>query len=165
MKIIVALIVVALIVFFIQRMMGSGANTEEVLKIGRDFLTKNALEQGVITTASGLQYQVLKTGTGDIHPKASDRVTVHYHGTLIDGTVFDSSVDRGEPIAFGLTQIGPRTGDTPDYPTPLGTARRVVPLHVGPNIGPRIGRLIVSATRAIHVVTTGYTLGRLHTRG
>ncbi|RLA19401.1 MAG: FKBP-type peptidyl-prolyl cis-trans isomerase, partial [Gammaproteobacteria bacterium] len=61
--------------------------------------------EGVITTTSGLQYLILNEGTGSIHPKASDKVKVHYHGTLIDGTVFDSSVNRGEPISFGLNQV------------------------------------------------------------
>jgi len=60
-----------------------------------------------ITTASGLKYQVLKRGDGGKSPKASDTVKVHYHGTLLDGTVFDSSVDRGQPISFGLGQVIP----------------------------------------------------------
>ena len=71
---------------------------------GEKFLTENALKEGVITTESGLQYEVLKMGKGK-KPAATDRVKVHYHGTLIDGTVFDSSVDRGEPIVFGLNQV------------------------------------------------------------
>ena len=71
---------------------------------GEKFLTENALKEGVTTTESGLQYEVLKMGKGK-KPAATDRVKVHYHGTLIDGTVFDSSVDRGEPIVFGLNQV------------------------------------------------------------
>ena len=58
------------------------------------FLQANKDEEGVIETASGLQYKVLTAGDGDAHPTASSKVTVHYHGTLLDGTVFDSSVDR-----------------------------------------------------------------------
>lgn len=58
-----------------------------------------------ITTASGLKYQVLKHGTGSKSPKATDTVKVHYHGTLLDGTVFDSSVQRGEPISFPLNGV------------------------------------------------------------
>ena len=73
---------------------------------GEKFLTENALKEGVITTESGLQYEVLKMGKGK-KPAATDRVKVHYHGTLIDGTVFDSSVERGEPIVFGLNQVIP----------------------------------------------------------
>lgn len=71
---------------------------------GEKFLTENALKEGVTVTESGLQYEVLKMGKGK-KPAATDRVKVHYHGTLIDGTVFDSSVDRGEPIVFGLNQV------------------------------------------------------------
>lgn len=57
------------------------------------------------TTASGLKYQVLKRGDGTASPKATDKVRVHYHGTLLNGTVFDSSVQRGQPISFGLNQV------------------------------------------------------------
>lgn len=57
------------------------------------------------TTASGLKYQVLKSGTGTVSPKATDAVKVHYHGTLLNGTVFDSSVERGEPISFPLNRV------------------------------------------------------------
>ena len=69
------------------------------------FLAENAKADGVITTASGLQYKVLQVGHGSASPGPTDRVKVHYHGTLIDGTVFDSSVDRDEPISFGLNQV------------------------------------------------------------
>ena len=71
---------------------------------GEKFLAENALKEGIITTESGLQYEVIKMGRGK-KPAATDKVKVHYHGTLIDGTVFDSSVDRGEPIVFGLNQV------------------------------------------------------------
>ncbi len=60
-----------------------------------------------VTTASGLKYRVLKRGTGTVSPKATDTVKVHYHGTLLDGTVFDSSVERGEPISFPLNRVIP----------------------------------------------------------
>ena len=59
------------------------------------------------TTASGLKYQVLKHGTGTTSPKATDTVKVHYHGTLLNGTVFDSSVERGQPISFPLNRVIP----------------------------------------------------------
>lgn len=71
---------------------------------GEAFLEANKLKDGIITTESGLQYEVLQEGKG-AKPSATDRVKVHYHGTLIDGTVFDSSVERGEPIVFGLNQV------------------------------------------------------------
>ena len=71
---------------------------------GELYLEANAEKEGVMVTESGLQYEVMKEGSGD-HPVATSTVEVHYHGTLIDGTVFDSSVDRGEPISFGLNQV------------------------------------------------------------
>ena len=71
---------------------------------GEKFLAENALKEGVTTTESGLQYEVIKMGRGK-KPAATDKVKVHYHGTLIDGTVFDSSVERGEPTSFGLNQV------------------------------------------------------------
>nr|WP_189337841.1 FKBP-type peptidyl-prolyl cis-trans isomerase [Photobacterium sanguinicancri] len=77
----------------------------ENIQAGETFLAENKQNEGVNVTASGLQYQVLQAGTGSAHPKASDKVTVHYHGTLLDGSVFDSSVDRGQPIDFGLNQV------------------------------------------------------------
>lgn len=67
-------------------------------------LEENAKKDGVTTTESGLQYEVLEDGDGE-KPKATDKVKVHYHGTLTDGTVFDSSVDRGEPITFPLNGV------------------------------------------------------------
>ena len=75
------------------------------LKDGEAFLAANGKKDGVKTTASGLQYKVLTAGKGAKSPKATDTVKVHYHGTLIDGTVFDSSVERGEPISFPLNGV------------------------------------------------------------
>lgn len=89
-----------------QMMMQKKQNSmvdEEKAK-GAAFLAENKTKEGVIETASGLQYKVVKMGTG-AKPTATDRVKVHYHGTLLDGTVFDSSVQRGEPITFGLNQV------------------------------------------------------------
>ena len=71
---------------------------------GDAYLAENAQREEVITLPSGLQYEVLTQGSGAI-PTSSDQVRVHYHGTLIDGTVFDSSVERGEPATFGVTQV------------------------------------------------------------
>ncbi len=75
-------------------------------KAGEEFLTENGKRAEVKTTASGLQYEVIKEGDGP-QPNADDQVVVHYTGKLIDGTVFDSSVDRGEPATFGVTQVIP----------------------------------------------------------
>ena len=71
---------------------------------GESFLAANGARAEVTTTASGLQYEVLAAGDGD-KPGATSQVTVHYHGTLTDGTVFDSSVDRGSPATFGVNQV------------------------------------------------------------
>ena len=65
----------------------------------------NAVSAATKTTASGLKYQILKQGNGTVSPKATDTVKVHYHGTLLDGTVFDSSVERGEPVSFPLNGV------------------------------------------------------------
>ena len=75
-------------------------------KNGEAFLSENAKREGIKVTESGLQYEVLESGKGD-SPKASDNVEVHYTGKLIDGTVFDSSVERGVPASFGVTQVIP----------------------------------------------------------
>jgi len=80
------------------------AKFEVYKKEGLAFLEANKTKEGVKTTESGLQYVVLKEGKGR-KPKTTDRVKVHYHGTTVDGTVFDSSVDRGTPSEFGVTQV------------------------------------------------------------
>lgn len=76
------------------------------LKAGQEFLEINKNKTGVTTLPSGLQYEILKKGEGKT-PKATDQVKCHYHGTLIDGTVFDSSVQRGTPATFGVNQVIP----------------------------------------------------------
>lgn len=85
----------------------TGAKNEKLaatLKEGEDFLEQNKKRDGVVTTPSGLQYEVLQQGTGD-KPSATDNVKCHYHGTLINGTVFDSSVQRGQPATFPLNMV------------------------------------------------------------
>ena len=79
---------------------------EKNLKDGEAFLAANAKKEGVKTLPSGLQYKVLKSGSGKT-PKATDTVKTHYHGTLIDGSVFDSSVERGEPVEFPVNGVIP----------------------------------------------------------
>src|SRR5438874_7723429 len=96
---------------FQQEMMAKGetknkADAEKNQKAGDAFLAENARKEGVKTTASGLQYKVLKSGSG-ASPKKTDSVKVHYHGTLIDGKVFDSSVQRGEPVTFQVGGVIP----------------------------------------------------------
>lgn len=80
------------------------AGSKKTIDEGKAFLTKNAERKGVVVLPSGLQYEILKEGTGAI-PKSTDKVKVHYTGTLLDGTVFDSSVERGEPIVFPVTGV------------------------------------------------------------
>jgi FKBP-type peptidyl-prolyl cis-trans isomerase len=82
-----------------KRMAEEQAAAEENRVKGEAFLAENGKRPGIVTTASGLQYEVITNGTGP-KPAASDKVTVHYTGTLIDGTKFDSSVDRGQPATF-----------------------------------------------------------------
>ncbi len=81
---------------------------EELLKenteAGIKFLEENSKKEGVTTLASGLQYEIITEGNGS-KPSATDRVKCHYHGTLIDGKVFDSSVERGQPAVFGVNQV------------------------------------------------------------
>ena len=106
-KVILAVIVIVLAVVFFKFSAGNKKAALENQQKGREFLTANTQEEGVQSTASGLQYKVLQAGTGTVHPKSTDTVKVHYHGTLLDGRVFDSSVDRGQPIEFALHQVIP----------------------------------------------------------
>lgn len=105
MRVLLAVVVIAGVLFYFYTSMNNQKAAKENIEIGRQFLADNKNQPGVVETLSGLQYQVLAKGEGNAHPKASDTVTVHYHGTLIDGTVFDSSVERGEPIAFPLNRV------------------------------------------------------------
>lgn len=82
------------------------AQYADSIAAGDAFMAENAKREGVITTPSGLQYEILRAGNGPL-PTETDQVKVHYHGTLINGTVFDSSVDRGEPATFGVNQVIP----------------------------------------------------------
>ncbi|MFT6504086.1 MAG: FKBP-type peptidyl-prolyl cis-trans isomerase FklB [Crocinitomicaceae bacterium] len=74
--------------------------------VSEAFLAENSKKEGILITESGLQYEVIEAGSGD-KPDPTSNVTVHYHGTLPDGTVFDSSVERGEPASFGVNQVIP----------------------------------------------------------
>ena len=105
----IILIVVALVlalVFF-----RGGQKQKQVAQYNRvqaaDFLKENEKREEVHKTDSGLQYEVITETEKGASPKPSSRVKVHYHGTLLDGTVFDSSVNRGDPISFGLNQVIP----------------------------------------------------------
>lgn len=113
------------------------------LKAGQDFLAANKEKPGVTALPSGLQYEIMTEGTGP-KPNASSKVTCHYHGTLIDGTVFDSSVKRGQPATFPLNmvikgwteglQLMPQGSKWRFFiPADLGYGDRAVSAQIGPN--------------------------------
>ena len=113
------------------------------LKAGEDFLAANKARPEVIALESGLQYEVLIEGVG-AKPNASNKVTCHYHGTLINGTVFDSSVNRGQPATFPLNMVIKGWTEGLQYmsvgskyrffiPPHLGYGDRQVGAHIGPN--------------------------------
>lgn len=104
-KIIIPIVILVLAGFMIYRTLVTGKAGEENFAAGQAFLLENGKQDGIITTESGLQYKVLSKGEGTLNPSAKSKVKVHYHGTLLDGSVFDSSVERGEPISFGLNQV------------------------------------------------------------
>ncbi len=110
-------------------------------KAGEDFLAKNGEENDVQITPSGLQYKVIKEGNG-VKPSATDQVTVHYTGKLIDGQVFDSSVERGEPATFGVSQVIPGWVEALQMMSEGAEWQLFIPsaLAYGPNgAGPMIG--------------------------
>lgn len=84
----------------------SKVESDKSMKEGEDFLAANKNKSGVVTLPSGLQYEIIKAGTGP-KPKAEDEVKCHYKGTLIDGKVFDSSIERGEPATFPVNRVIP----------------------------------------------------------
>ncbi len=105
MKFVILAVAIALIAFyFIKNAKDKKASLQNI-EIGNSFLTANKANPGVVETASGLQYQIVKKGDGSVHPSAKSTVKVHYHGTLLDGTVFDSSVERNEKISFPLNRV------------------------------------------------------------
>lgn len=105
MKIILPIIILLFVAFFIYRNINNQKLSAVNIEQGEQFLTENSQREGVIRTDSGLQYLVLKEGNGSVHPTATSQVKVHYQGTLLDGTEFDSSYKRGEPISFKLNQV------------------------------------------------------------
>lgn len=106
MKFIILVVVIALVAFYFIRNSDNKKVSLKNVVIGNDFLAANKTNEGVLETASGLQYQILKKGDEEgVHPSAQSTVKVHYHGSLLDGTVFDSSVERNEPISFPLNRV------------------------------------------------------------
>ncbi|NVJ61628.1 MAG: FKBP-type peptidyl-prolyl cis-trans isomerase [Gammaproteobacteria bacterium] len=105
-KILILVAALGFVAFYLYNTISAGQKAEYNRQIGTEFLTKNKQQDGVVETDSGLQYLILEERKdSSIHPKPVDTVKVHYHGTLIDGTVFDSSVDRGTPISFPLNRV------------------------------------------------------------
>jgi FKBP-type peptidyl-prolyl cis-trans isomerase FkpA len=133
---------------FAERLQGKRAAEMQEMAVknkteGEAFLARNKSASGVKTTASGLQYQAIKEGTGP-KPAATDTVRVHYVGTLLDGTKFDSSIDRGEPAQFALNAVIPGWTEALQLmpvgskyklwiPSELGYGDRGTPGPIGPN--------------------------------
>ncbi len=97
-------VLTAFLIGFTMFSMANATSPSENKAAGEAFLAENAKKENIITTASGLQYMIIEHGEG-VSPSASDNVTVHYKGTTIDGTVFDSSYDRGAPATFPLNRV------------------------------------------------------------
>lgn len=112
------------------------ADAEENLAAGKAFLEKNAQREEVKVTDSGLQYEVIEKGKGK-RPDANDKVTVHYEGMLLDGEVFDSSYDRGEPVTFGLDQVIPGWSEGLQLMKPGAKYKLYVPADLGYGPSPR----------------------------
>lgn len=117
---------------------------EKNLQEGLDFLEQNKNNPNVVVLESGLQYEILKEGEGDAFPTANSNVTCHYHGTLINGNIFDSSVQRGQPATFPLNRVIPgwtegvqlmKKGSKFRFfiPSNLGYGDRQVGSDIGPN--------------------------------
>lgn len=151
--VLIAIVIAAIIgagVFYLKNKTLNSAGDDTVTQLtnadnkamGEAFLAENGKMEGVITTASGLQYQVITEGTG-ASPTATSSVTVHYEGTTIDGKVFDSSYKRGEPITFGLNRVIAGWTEGLQLMKEGGKAKLFIPSnlaygerHAGPGIGP-----------------------------
>ena len=105
MKFVLLAAIILIVAFYVIRNSNHKKAAQENIAIGKEFLATNKTNEDILETASGLQYKVLNKGDGHVHPTASSVVKVHYHGTLLDGTVFDSSVERNEPISFPLNRV------------------------------------------------------------
>jgi len=106
-KIQVISIITVILIGITMFSMANANSPAENKAAGAAFLAENAKKANIVTTASGLQYEILTPGTGTVSPSATDNVTVHYKGTTIDGKEFDSSYSRGEPTSFPLNRVIP----------------------------------------------------------
>ncbi|MFC3150117.1 FKBP-type peptidyl-prolyl cis-trans isomerase [Litoribrevibacter euphylliae] len=107
MNLLVIVVTVFLVFMFTRRFQNAKKQAQINIQKGQEYIDLHKNDSNVEQTESGMLYQVLRKGTGTEHPSVTNKVTVHYHGTLIDGTVFDSSVDRGQTIDFFLNQVIP----------------------------------------------------------
>lgn len=130
--IIIAAIAAGLFYFTSCMSNGGEVSYEENIKKGAEYLEANAKREGVVTTASGLQYEVLTEGREDgKSPKATDLVRCHYKGTLIDGTIFDSSYNSGSPLVFALNQVIKGWTEGLQYMKEGAKYRFVIPYQLG----------------------------------
>ena len=113
-------------------------NNKKLEALSATFLAENALREGVLKTDSGIQYEILEPGAGAI-PGPNDKVKTHYHGTFINGNVFDSSVDRGEPAEFGVQEVIPGWTEILQM-MPVGSKWRIVSTS-SPNSSIRTGKV------------------------
>jgi len=133
------------------------AESAKAIALGQAYMLKNKSVEGVMTTESGIQYQVLTAAEGP-KPKATDKVKVHYKGTTIDGKTFDSSYDRGEPTEFGLNQVIPGWTEGVQLMNVGSKYKFVIPSNLaygeqgaGGNIGP--GETLVFEVELLDIVT------------
>ncbi|MDX1453119.1 MAG: FKBP-type peptidyl-prolyl cis-trans isomerase [Oleiphilaceae bacterium] len=129
-KALIVIIVIAIAIFVVHRMQLNKKHAAVNQQEGIAYLEQNKTKEGVRTTDSGLQIETLREGDKQTYPKANSRVEVHYHGTLTDGTVFDSSVARGQPIEFGLHQVIPGWTEGLQLMSKGEKARLTIPSHL-----------------------------------
>lgn len=103
--VIVVILIIGMFGYFSYQHRLKKKAAEANIKAAEEYLQKNLENPEVVQTDTGLQYKIIESSGSDSRPTSKDKVKVHYHGTLIDGTVFDSSVKRGQPISFGLNQV------------------------------------------------------------
>ncbi len=130
-NIIVVVLIILMFCYFMWQNNNKKKLAEENIKLGEKYLQENAKKSGVSVFESGLQYRVIEAGNNESFPSSSDVAKVHYHGTLIDGSVFDSSVKRGEPISFGLNQVIPGWTEGLQKMSVGEKAELTIPSHLG----------------------------------
>jgi peptidylprolyl isomerase len=130
MNFLVILITILLVYYFTKRFQNKKKQAEQNIVKGQEYIDQHKNDSEVEQLDSGMLYQVISKGSGEVHPTPSDKVTVHYHGTLIDGTVFDSSVDRGQTIGFFLNQVIPGWTEGLQKMVVGEKARLIIPSHL-----------------------------------